>query len=106
MLSSGIGFLKKGYFEYHEIRTACLCILLEACVIFKKTQSQIDIHDDYIKYLGFKWWFKGKLRYFVFTVLPFGLASAPRICKLIFRSPWIAIDWKSGIFISPERGII
>ena len=39
----------------------------------------IDIWPEHQTFLGFAWKFSGdtKFRYFVFTVSPFGLASAP-----------------------------
>ena len=38
----------------------------------------VDIFSDHQKYLAFSWDFdKGHTRYFQFTVLPFGLSSAP-----------------------------
>ena len=45
----------------------------------KSGYHHIDIHEDYQKYLGFAWNFNGKVRYFYFTVLPFGLATAGHI---------------------------
>ena len=50
-------------------------------LLFKFDISQgyhhIDIDEQHQKYLGFSWKIKGQTRYFVFTVLPFGLTSAP-----------------------------
>ena len=34
----------------------------------------IDVDEQHQKYLGFSWKIKGQTKYFVFTVLPFGLA--------------------------------
>ena len=47
----------------------------------KSGYHHIDICPDHQTFLGFAWKFSGdtKFRYFVFTVLPFGLASAPFI---------------------------
>ena len=46
----------------------------------------IDIHPDYHAYLGFHWEFKsGKIRYFQFTVLPFGLCSAGYVFTKLLR---------------------
>ena len=38
----------------------------------------IKIHPDHLTFLGFAWKFprEASIRYFVFTVLPFGLSSA------------------------------
>lgn len=45
----------------------------------------IDIHPDFQKYLGFSWFYEGKLHHFVFLVLPFGLTSAPFIFTKVMR---------------------
>ena len=36
----------------------------------------MDIFEEHQKYLGFAWELEGVTKYFVFTVLPFGLATA------------------------------
>ena len=45
----------------------------------KSGHHHIEIHSDHLRSLGFAWKFPGEasIRYFVFTVLPFGLSSAP-----------------------------
>ena len=45
----------------------------------------IDIFEDQQQYLGFSWKFDGTERYFVFTVLPFGLSSGQFIFTKIMR---------------------
>ena len=45
----------------------------------------IDIFPDHQTFLGFSWSTKGVLRYFVFTVLPFGLTSGPFIFTKVVR---------------------
>ena len=47
----------------------------------KSGYHHIEIHPDHLTFLGFAWKFPGEasMRYFVFTVLPFGLSSAPYI---------------------------
>ena len=45
----------------------------------------IDIDEQHQKYLGFSWKIKGQTKYFVFTVLPFGLASAPFLFTKVMR---------------------
>ena len=44
---------------------------------FKNDYHHIGIFDSHQTYLGFSWGNKGATKYFVFTVLPFGLSSAP-----------------------------
>jgi len=47
----------------------------------KSGYHHIEIHSDHLKLWGFAWKFprKASIRYFVFTVLPFGVSSAPYI---------------------------
>ena len=45
----------------------------------------IDIFEPHQKFLGFSWIFKGNIKFFVFTVLPFGLTSAPFILTKVVR---------------------
>ena len=44
-----------------------------------------DVLPEHQKYLGFKWEIEGEWRYFVFTVLVFGLSSAPFIFTKVVR---------------------
>ena len=48
----------------------------------KNGYHHIDIFEAHQKFLGFSWVFKGNIKFFVFTVLPFGLTSAPFIFKI------------------------
>ena len=62
----------------------------------KSGYHHIDILEVHQKYLGFSWEFDGKIRYFVFTVLVFGLATAPFVftkvvCVLIKHWHTLAI---------------
>ena len=45
----------------------------------------IYINETFQTYFGFSWKIDGKVRYFVFTVLPFGLNSAPFLFTKIVR---------------------
>jgi len=36
----------------------------------------VDIYSEHQKFLGFAWPFNGRVRFFIFKVLPFGLGSA------------------------------
>ena len=46
----------------------------------KNDCHHVEIHEDHRCFLGFRWKFRnGVTRYFAFTVLPFGLSSAPPI---------------------------
>ena len=64
---------------------------------------QSGYHHDPIfpphqSFLGFSWFYKGKIRYFCFRVLPFGLSSAPYIFTKIFR-PLVVHRRQQGIHI-------
>ena len=47
---------------------------------------RIDIDKNHQKCLDFSWKIDGKIRYVMFTVLPFGLCSAPFIFTKVMRS--------------------
>ena len=52
----------------------------------KSAYHHIDICEEDVKYLSFKWSFEsGKFRYFAFKVLPFGLSPAPYIFSKVMR---------------------
>ena len=46
----------------------------------------IDIDENHQKYLGFSWKIDGKIRYFMFSILPFGLCAALFIFTKVMRS--------------------
>jgi hypothetical protein len=43
----------------------------------KSGYHHAEIHKAFQQYLGFSWSVNGEIKYYVFTVLPFGLSSAP-----------------------------
>ena len=51
----------------------------------KNGYYHIDIFEPHQKFLGFSWVFKDNIKYFVFTVLPFGLTRAPFIFTKVVR---------------------
>ena len=56
----------------------------DSCMIsfdLKSGYHRIGIHPDYQTFLGYAWKWPNEtsFRYFVFTVLPFGLVSAPPV---------------------------
>ena len=54
----------------------------------------MDIFHDHRKYLALSWDFgKGHTRYFQFTVLPFGLSSAPFIFTKLLKP--LETHWRS-----------
>lgn len=58
----------------------------------------IEVLPAHQTYLGFSWLYKGQLQYFVFTVVPFGLSSAPYIFTKLTRE---LVGWwrKQGLKI-------
>ncbi len=65
----------------------------------KSGYHHIDIATDHQKYLGFSWEVEGIRRFFEFSVLPFGLSSAPLIFTKVMKP--LVTHWRaSGIFIA------
>ena len=73
-------YAKKGYFMFS--------------FDLKSGYHHIDIHKNFQDYLGFSWNFEGKIRYFKFTVLPFGLATAGHIFTKTVRC--LVKHWRSS----------
>lgn len=77
-------FLWKEKFKYEDMRIA-LTYFDKGHYIntfdLKSGYHHIDIHKDFQKYLGFQW----EGQYFVFTVLPFGLATACYVFTKVLR---------------------
>ena len=80
-------------------------------LLFKFDISQgyhhIDIDEQHQKYLGFSWKIEGQTRYFVFTVLPFGLTSALFLFTKVMRclvTFWRAQGIKISVFIGDGLG--
>ena len=81
-------FLKKESFKYEDLRT--LLSLLKAqdylCKFdLKSGYHHVDITTLHWKYLGFQWGTNDGQQYYMFTVLPFGLASACYIFTKLIR---------------------
>jgi len=55
----------------------------------KSGYHHLDIFEEHQPFLGFAWILKGVSKYFVFTVLPFGLSSACYVFTKLLR-PLIA----------------
>jgi hypothetical protein len=56
----------------------------------------VNIHPEHQKFLGFSWKINGVQKYFIFTVLPFGLSSAGHIFTKIMRT--LVNYWRSQSF--------
>ena len=63
--------------------------MCKLCFMYKFNIKQgyhhIDIKLEHQKYLDFAWEINGKVCYFVFTILSFGLTSAPFIFTKTLR---------------------
>ena len=64
----------------------------------KSGYHHVEINRDYQSYLGFSWKFKDNVRYFAFSVLPFGLSTAPFIFTKVCR-PLVKLWRLSGVKI-------
>ena len=60
----------------------------------KQGYHHVDIFHDHQKYLGFSWLIDGKKKYFVFTVLPFGISTAPYVFTKVMRP--LVKYWRSN----------
>ncbi len=64
----------------------------------KSGYHHVEIHSEFQTYLGFSWVINGRVRYFTFQVLPFGLSTAPFIFTKVCR-PLVKLWRFSGIKI-------
>ena len=60
----------------------------------KNGYHHVSINPEYHRYLGFQWEFEGKTRWFVFVVMPFGLATAAYAFTKLVR-PFVK-KWREG----------
>lgn len=73
----------------------------------KSGYHHIDIFPDDQQYLGFSWVRDGVVRYFKFTVLPFGLATGPYIFTKVMRplvKHWRASACKIVVYLDDGMG--
>lgn len=82
--------LKKQKVKYEDWKTALSYFQKGSYMVsfdLKSGYHHVDIHPDYQSFLGFRWKFSNNnlFRYFVFTVLPFGLSSAPFIFTKVLK---------------------
>lgn len=64
----------------------------------KSGYYHVNINEQFQKYLGFSWFYEGKIRFFVYKVLAFGLASAPYVFTKLLR-PLVKYWRSAGIHI-------
>ena len=60
----------------------------------KSAYHHVEIFEPHRTYLGFQWCYHGKLTYFMFNVLPFGLSTAPYIFTKLLK-PAVS-HWRSS----------
>ena len=81
-------YLFKSSFKYEDIRTAMLLFQKEDYLFsfdLKSGYHHVDIHRQHQKYLGFAWDMGEGPRFYIFKVLPFGLATACYIFTKFLR---------------------
>ncbi|CAB3997154.1 Integrase recombinase xerD-like [Paramuricea clavata] len=99
------GHLLKQSFRYEDLRS--LSQLFEQNFWFftwdlKSGYHHVDIYVAPRKFLGFSWNFNGKLRYFIFCVLPFGLSSACYCFTKLLRplvKRWRMMSYASFVYL-------
>ena len=72
----------------NHIRNACIYLSSDHYMFkfdLKSGYHHIDILQEHQTYLGFSWVVNGVRKFFMFTVLPFGLSSAPYIFTKVVR---------------------
>ena len=72
-------FFRKDKFKYEDLRVALLMFQKDDFLFkfdLKSGYHHVDIYEPHQKYLSFAWETEGKVSYFVFAVMPFGLSSA------------------------------
>ena len=81
-------FLCKQEFKYEDLRIV-MSLIEKGDYLFtfdlKSGYHHIDICSSQHKYLGFAWEEEGRKQFYVFTVLPFGLATACYIFTKVLR---------------------
>ena len=103
-------FLCKDKFKYEDLWVA-LFMLQKDDFLFKFDLNSgyyhVDIHEHHQKYLGFAWEAEGKVSYFVFAVMPFGLSSA---CYTFTKLLRLLIKYQQGLGLQAvvylEDGIV
>lgn len=74
----------------------------------RKGYHHIDIFQHHQNFLGFSWNKNNRIRYYVFTVLPFGLSTAPNVFTKLMRvlvRRWHSQGIKISVFLDDGCGI-
>ena len=91
-------FLPKFKFKLEDTRVFINYLHLDGFMFnidMKSEYHHINIHPEFFKFLGFQWPLNDSPipRYFAFTVLPFGIATAPHLFTKLFRP--LVRHWRS-----------
>ena len=81
-------FLKKESFKYEDLRTLLTLLKTQDYLCkfdLKSGYHHVEITNLHWKYLGFQWGINNEQQYYVFTVLPFGLATACYVFTKLIR---------------------
>ena len=74
---------------------------------FKSGYHHVDICSEHQAFLGFPWSIDGVLKYFTFTVLPFGLSSAcycfTKLQRLLLKR-WFSMEHTSFVYLDDSFG--
>jgi hypothetical protein len=88
------GFLRKVKFVMETLQLEGRALFDGAswggAIDISSAYHHIEMHPDAFPFLGFEW----AGQFFCFVVLPFGLASAPRIFTQVMRTPVAFMRWK------------
>ena len=89
-------YLRRDSFKYEDLRTL-MAILMPNDFLFKfdlkSGYHHVEIFQPHWTYLGFSWGSQGHMDYYVFTVLPFGLATACYVFTKLLRP---LVKWWRG----------
>ena len=92
-------YLRSCKFKYDDIHTAADLFHKDDWFFkfdYKSGYHHIEIFPQHCKYLGFSLFYKGQLRFFKFTVLPFGLSTGPYLFTKIQRA--LVKHWRGKVF--------
>ena len=98
-------FLRIPKFRYEDLRDVVSFLEKDDYFIkfdVKSGYHHIEILEEHTRYLGFAWDFGNRRRYFVFEVLPFGLASACHCFSKVMRvfvKTWRGLGFNVLIYI-------
>lgn len=105
------GYVKKDHVKFEDFKVAKELLIPQGFMYkFDLTSGyhHFSIAPVHHTYLGFSWLVNGKVVYYVFSVLPFGLSSAPKLftkcCRCLVKY-WRANGLRMVIFLDDGWGI-